>query len=854
MNFSLLNVSIGYISKHGLQSFLLVLGIALGVALVVSVDLANQSANRSLALSTETLTGGFSHRITADGSGIEERLYRELTLVPGVRAISPHVEGYVKAPPLDGRTFRILGIDPLAGAGPGRGERSYMEYVPEGALDELLTEPGGVLVSGDISSKYELDVGTTLELEYGADTIAVRVIGIIDTGEESVPESLGGVFIADISTAQELLGKIGLLTYIDIAVDEDTPEGKAALSRIREILPAGARVERPGNLAESTRSMTRAFELNLLALSLLALFVGVFLIYNTVTFSVLQRREMYGTLRALGVTRRQVFGMVLSEALVIGLIGALAGLALGVLLGRGIVGLVTRTINDLYFTLTVTDFTVSYYTLLKGLLLGVAASVFAALIPAAEASGVKPAGAFRRSLLESSLLKSIPVLSLIGIALLLLGVFAIYLPGSGLGLSLVSLFLILLGSSFLVPLATNRLTRLYSVLLRRAGAVYRMAPGNIIRSISRTGVAIASLTIAVSVIVSVDIMIGSFRTTVADWLDYTLNADIFISMPSGSISGDAGIDPGIIDRLKGVPGVDRAATVRRVILNTPRYGRLNLVAVTEDVGIKNRKFLWSESGGADLWKKMQSGSVLVSESFANRNGIKHVPGAVVELPTDSGSMEFKISGVYYDYGAQGGIVLMSDELYREYWKDRLITSVAAFVSPGSDVGRVMEEMRNSISGRYNLTLRSNRGLKESAIDTFDRTFTITTALRILVVIVAFIGVLSSLMSLQLERAREFGVLRALGVTVSQLRRMTFLENGIIGLTAGMLSIPIGVVLSLILIYVVNLRSFGWTLEFSAEPRYFIEALVIALVAAVCAGIYPAFRIGKLNTASLMREE
>ncbi len=854
MNYSLLNIGFGYLRKHLLQSLLLVLGIALGVALVVAVDLANVSAARSLEISSETLTGGVTHQIKGSGSGMDEDLYTGLVVGMGFRNAAPYVEDYVDLSGFDGRPMRLVGIDPFAGLYSIAGEGRFFDYTPDNAIAELLTVPVTVLVPRKLASDSGIGVGDTLEIVYGARRINLKVAGLMDSTDSGVGDVLDGVMVTDIATAQELLGKSGVLTRIDLRLDEGSPEGARTLEGIRRMLPAGVGIETPSSLAESARSMTGAFELNLLALSLLALFVGVFLIYNTVTFSVLERRPVYGTLRAIGITGQQIMIMVLTETLVLGLIGSVIGIALGVILGLGIVGLVTRTINDLYFTLTVTGFSVSSYTIIKGILLGLCASLLAAVIPAIEASRVRPASVLRRSHIEALIIKSIPYLTLFGLGFLGLGALILYVNERSLALSLISLFLFLLGASFLVPFCTSMLMSLLSVLFGRVGVITRMAPRNIVRSISRTGVAIASLTVAVSVIVSVGIMIGSFRTTLEDWLEYTLNADIFITFPSVNIGSDAGMDMGIKVEVERFPGIERVASARRVDLRTDEYGNFNLIAVTEDIGAKNRKFLWRESEGEALWNKIENGSVLLSESFAYRNAITPGLGHSVRLPTDKGIKEFPVSGIYYDYGSQAGVVLMSDAVYRRYWNDDQITSIASYVSPGRDAEETIYGLRNYLSQNYSLLFKSNRALKESAIDTFDRTFTITTALRILVILVAFVGVLSSLMSLQLERVREFGVLRALGMTVSQLRHMMFVENGIVGLAAGLFSLPLGTVLSLILIYVVNLRSFGWTLGFEASPQYFIEAVAISVAAALLAGLYPALRSGSEKTASLIREE
>jgi len=546
--------------------------------------------------------------------------------------------------------------------------------------------------------------------------------------------------------------------------------------------------------------------------------------------------------------------MIMLEALGIGIIGSLTGIIGGIILGKSILSLVTRSINDLYYTLTVTSLTVSPETVLKGLSAGILAALLAAAVPAYEASRFHPINILRRSGIESFFAQSIRFLSLPGIIFIGLGYLAIILPTKSIVLSLLSVFLILFGVSLMVPLFTTFLMRAFSIALTPFGLIARMSPRNIIRSTSRTAVAVASLTVAISVILSVSIMIGSFRATVVSWLDSVLTADIFISTDASSISSRAGLNPEIVSVVDNIPDVDRVATVRRVLYDSPEYGVFNLVAVTRDLAAGNRDFIWNESGNGELWDKMKDGSVLVSESFAYKNNIIPGPGGTLELETDKGQREFDVSGIYYDYGAQTGVVLISESLFRSLWNDDRITSLGVYLKSPEDTEKTVDSLRAKLSGYSNLVIRSNGSLKESAIKTFDRTFIVTSALRLLIAIVAFISVLSSLMALQLEREKEYGIYRAIGMKISQLRAMLFLENGLIGLAAGLFSIPVGLVLSLILIYVINLRSFGWTLNFSLEPGYFFEATGIALVASLAAGIYPAYLVGKEDVGKLIREE
>jgi len=854
MNYPLFLVSTGYIRKHLLQNLLLVVGIAFGVALVVSVDIANQSAIRSFTLSKEMLSSKSTHHISGTYSDFDEKIYKDLKLNLGIRNLAPIVEDYVNIVELGGRAARLVGVDFFADLIFYDSQSSPIANIPQNILSELMTKPNTGLISRDLADDAGIHTGDVVELSYGSRTLNIEIVGLLSSKDDELRESLGGLLIADISTAQELLDKVGYLSRIDLLIDENTPQGTRDLERIRDLLPAVVEIKRKDNLLGSTESITRSFELNLTALSLLALFVGVFLIYNIVSFSVIQRRSIIGTLRSIGVTRRQIFKMVLVEALIIGTLGSLIGVIGGILLGRGIVELVIGTINDLYFTLTVTSFSVSVKTIIKAMSAGILAVLIAAVVPAYEASRINPINVLRRSELEKYFVKTVPFLTLCGLVFIGLGFVLIILPTRSLVLSLISVFLILFGASLIVPVCTVNSMRFFSLILSKTSVIWRMAPRNIIRSTSRTGVAIASLAVAISVILSVSIMIGSFRSTVVSWLDTALTADIFISMPSQNISSQAGLDPALKNEVENFPGIDRVATVRRVLFQSPGYGSFSLVAVTEDLAVKNRRFIWNRDDNERLWDQIQDSSVLVSEVFAYRNGINPGPGNVIELPTDKGIKEFEIAGVYYDYGSQTGVVLISDDLFRSYWNDGKINSLGVYISPGLEVDKTVDELRGYLSKDRSLLIRSNTALKKSAINTFDKTFTVTSALRILIAIVAFISVLSSLMALQLERGREFGVFRSLGMTVSQLRGMVFLENGLIGLTAGLFSIPLGVALSLILIYVINLRSFGWTLDFVIKPQYFIEAVLIALVAAITAGIYPAYRLSKENVGRLIREE
>ena len=249
---------------------------------------------------------------------------------------------------------------------------------------------------------------------------------------------------------------------------------------------------------------------------------------------------------------------------------------------------------------------------------------------------------------------------------------------------------------------------------------------------------------------------------------------------------------------------------------------------------------------------LDNGAVMVSEPFAFRRGID-IDKAQITLRTDKGQATFPVFGVYYDYSTDQGTVYMSRAVYQRHFDDPVLSSLGVFTQPGADIAAAVDELRARLAD-YDLIVQDNAGLRRSALEIFDRTFAITVALRLLTTLVAFIGILSALMSLQLEQAREYGVMRATGMTAQQLTRFALLQTGFMGLVAGLLALPVGLAMSLVLTFVINLRSFGWTMQFLPQPEHFVEALAVAVGAALLAGAYPAWLLGRLKPADALRRE
>lgn len=849
--------SFRYLIRHPWQVGLAVLGVSLGVAVVVSIDLANQSAKRAFALSTDAVSGRATHSIIGGPGGVPEDLYRRLRVEAGVRTIAPVVEGYAFLPAdgpqslkgISGRRFRLLGIDPFA-------EAPFRPYLSDTAsldISALVTRPGAALILLDAARDLGVNPGDTLEISVGGIRRDIHLVGLIDPGDEVSREALADLLVADIATAQELLGVPGRLSRIDVVL----PEGEAAglvLERIRAALPPGVDIERSAARSASVDQLTHAFEVNLTALSLLALIVGTFLIYNTMTFSVVRRRKLIGTLRAIGVTRGEIFMLVLGEAFLIGLVSSGFGVLLGILLGRGLVNIVTRTINDLFFVVSVRELAIPASALLKGGLLGIIAALGAAIIPALEATSVTSRAAMARSAIETRLRRTIPRATAVGILVLAIGLGLLLIPTKSLLVSFGGLCGLLLGLALLIPLTTIMFLKILSPLARRLfGMIGFMAARGTSASFSRTAVAITALTVAVSITVGIGTMVQSFRGTVERWLETSLAADIYVS-PASPLSSrvEATISPDVLERLVTAPGVDGASSYRGAQVLSP-HGPVHLVALGTQFETFNRPERFKAGSPAEIWDGFQRGdTVIVSEPFAFHNDLE--VGSSVRLLTHQGERDFRVAGIYFDYSSSRGVVMVSRNAYQRFWNDNGLSSVSLYAAPGQDVNALIERLYQAAGDEQELRIRSNRDLREASLEVFDRSFTITSVLRVLAMAVAFVGVLSALMALQLERSRELGTLRAIGFTPPQIWRMITSQTGLMGLVAGILSLPMGLALAAGLIFVVNRRSFGWSMDFQIFPLILMEAVALAVVAALLAGIYPAIRMSRSSPAEALREE
>jgi len=833
------------LARRPLHTGLMVLGVALGVAVVIAIDLANTSASRGFARSTETVVGRTTHQVLGGPAGLEQGVLARLRREGHARASAPVVEDYVVALDMERQPLRVLGLDALS-------EGPFRAHLGGGSLGDpgfarWFTDNKAVFIGSALADRHALEIGDSIRVSVQDREETLQVAGLVRAANPEEAAAIDGLLLMDVGAAQDLLRMGNRLSRIDLILEAGEER------RLEGLLPPGARLVDAREQAGAAAGLTEAFQLNLTALSLLALVVGMFLIYNTVMFSVVQRRAVIGTLRLLGVTGEQVLGLVLLETAATSALGIVLGLGLGWLLGQGAVRLVTRTINDLYYVVSVTSAPLTAVSAAKGAVLGLGAGLLAALGPAFEAARVEPVEALRPSVYESRVRRILPAVGLGGVLLAVLGGVALLVAERSLLLSFAGLFCVILGLALITPVATvGAMAAVGPALGRLTGSLGRLAAGTVTRSVSRTGVAVAALAVAVSVTIGVSLMIASFRSTVENWLDLSLRADVFLSVPAaGGTRAAPVISREVMEKVAGVNGVADVETFRGVQLSSP-LGEVQLTVADARRPRNAALYRFAEGDPEAVWAKVTRGAVLVSEPFAFRHRLPARDG-VVELMTDRGPRSFPVAGVFYDYATEQGLVLMSRNVYEEHWDDRAISSLAVYVEPGRAVEDVVQRLREALTGTT-LQVTPNRALRARALEVFDRTFAVTRALRLLAVVVAFIGVWSALLALQVERTRELATLEVLGLGEGQKWALAALETGLMGAVAGVLSLPLGWLLAAILVHVINVRSFGWTMRLEMDPWLFVQALAVSVTAAVLASVYPLLRMRRRSLAAALRAE
>lgn len=848
------------LGKEPGRSLLTVAGIGVGVAVLVSIQLASSSAIRSFEETVDAVAGRSNYQLVPTAGNVSQDF---------LLALQPLWEQGVRfAPVIDrdavlvsnAQPVRVLAVDLLSDLhfrdyrfarvsgsrkqSPSRGLESWFL--------ELFRKQSAIIPSS-LASQLGLTIGDSISINLDGTTSRFVVRAVLEA-EGPATAFNGAIVILDIHVAQSSFPSLyGQLSRVDLIVPEQDSQ---LTDQIRSLLPAGIELERPSRRAERVDQMLSAFRVNLFALASVSLIVGIFLVYNTVLVSVLRRRGVIGTMRTLGVGSLPIFLSFLFEGLLFGIFGSLAGLGLGLLLAKTILDLVSRTVSTLYVRTAPSAVELTGEVVVAAILMGSIIALIAAMQPAAEAAGVRPLALMRETRFARIRPRRIMIWAAIGAACLIGAWFVSKLPPAG-SISIGgygAVLLVIIGFSLLMPAALKGCARVLHRPLTAAFSVPgRLATASMPASLRRTAIAAAALLIAIGMMVAVSLMIGSFRDTVDAWVAQTVSSDIWLR-PARNLGPVAASFPEEITRdlesieiieafdpfrgrqvlLEGMPFLLGSGDFETLI----RFGRLPMIDPS--------------SQSAALRAALRSGGALVSEALAMRLGVG--TGDSLEIPTPTGLRTIPITGVYRDYSSDRGIIAIDRALYLELYDDRAIDTIGLYLTPGIDPEVAQRQIEATLSTKWNAFAFTNRTIREEILRIFDQTFVITWALLGIALTVAILGIVSTLSALIIERRREIALLRIGGMTRGEVRQMIVLEASILGIASTLFGAISGFLLSLILIFVINKQSFGWTISFSPPWTIVATSLILTFAATIGAGFLSSTLADRVQLAREIQAE
>ena len=784
--------------------------IALGVALGYAVQLVNQSAIGEFAQAVQTLSGAADLQLRGPRAGFDESLYPRLARLPEVAVASPAIEA---DPRLAGRetTLRLVGLDVFRA---GLVQPDLFATAAD-SLDTL--RPDAIFLSPAAAEWLGVKEGDTVALQIGLGAVRFRVAGFTRAD--------GTRFgIADIAGVQAALDRPGRINRLDLRLRPGV-DVEAFRVRLAAELPPGVFVERPAAGLKRAASISRSYRVNLNVLALVALFTGGLLVFSTQALAVVRRRPHLALLRVLGMKRGQLVRTLLGEALLLGAIGAALGLVLGFVLAGAIIDVVGADLGAGNFRgmRPVLRFEPGWAAAFFAL--GVVVTLLASLAPALEAARAQPAAALKagdEQRLFERLRPAWPGLAVIagGAALTAAP------PVDGLPLfGYLAIALLLIGTIMLMPrfavAVFARLPLRRAVPLRLAALQLHGAPGQSMLSL-------ATIVAAVSLLVSMAIMVASFRSSLAGWLDHVLPADLYVRT---SASADtAFLAPREQDVLARIPGVRRADFARiQSILLAPDRPPVTLLARPIDPQDPGR--LLPLVGGSAAPRAGAPPPAWVSEAMVDLYGF--AAGSVIELPVAGERVRFTVAGVWRDYIRQHGAVVIERDRYVRLTGDRNASDAALWLADGADAGAVRTAIRAALPGGDSLEIAAPGEIRARSLQAFDRTFAITYVLELVALAIGLTGLSSSFGALVLARRSEFGMLRHLGLTRRQIGTMLATEGLAVSALGLAVGLGLGVVISLILIHVVNRQSFHWSMDFAVP--WLPLAVFCAVMLAAAAG-------------------
>ena len=828
-----------------------VAGVAVGVASVVSTALASRAAVASMTSDVEALAGNARLEVTRPG-GLPIDELALLGPIAGEVFLTPVVEGAALLEEPGGGTelVHVLGIDGATGAASERwtldpGARAESEAFQDFVLGR------GALLARSAAERQGLRPGDELVLTVQSRRVALAVAAVFEP--EQVASTWERIIVVDVALAQELLGKGAIVDRVELEPRREQ-DLDALAARVRALLPEGARVAPPSTRREEGENLTRSLAFNLTALAGVSVLVGMVLVATTLATSVVQRRPVLALLRSLGASRGQLAVAVLLEAAAIGLLGGIAGVALGRWAAGRVAADVSGSVATIAEDALLGAVELRPLWIALGVLLGLGTALAASFLPLREAWRTPPLQGLRGDVpggAASS--RRARVLLLAG---LLAGAWTCTRLPAWNGRPVWALTAALLLLATVLVLARPIVAFLARVPGRALGPPFQLAQAALLAARQRAAWAAGAVGVAVALAVSMTTLVGSFRTNLVEWTDQALRSDLYLRPFTGG-TGGSGVSPGtlapevvrIVAARFGTQGLDPYHETTATVRGQPvALGGGVLAVVAREGGVP---FLDGRDSREVFADALARHAVLVNEPFARRFGVHR--GERIELTTAAGVFEREIAGVYRDYSGHTGRLIVDLDDYKTMRPGDGPQSIALFLPDGTDIEAARAALESDLAGRWLVDVLNHRELHDGVLRQFERTFAVTIGLQAIAGLVAALAVVLVLGALVRERRRELAIVRVLGASRAQLGGLVVSQALLLGLAGGAGGLAAGLVVGWVLVAVVNVQSFGWSLRFAPPPSVLWTALAV-LPACVVAGLVPAWISWRARPQEALREE
>jgi putative ABC transport system permease protein len=853
-------ISWRHASRHRLRTALTFFGIALGVAVIVAIAIVNRSLTSSFQSTIDQIAGKAVLQVANGESGIAEGLFPTIRDTPGVKDAAAAVEGFLPVAGVPGERLFVYGVDFLTDFAIREHQFAESDFAFEQALD-FIARPDSIALTESFARRLGLPVGSTATLltSQGRREFTVRAL-LKERGTAAV---FGGSFaLMDLPAAQRAFGKEGKLDIVDLTIDEGE-QIDAVRERLSARVGGAAQVERPQNRGQQIEQLLTSFRVGLFFVSLIALFVGFFLIYNTVSVSVIQRRKEIGTLRCLGMKRSELLGLIVSEALLLALAGSAAGAALGWLLARGALVAVGETVSNLFSLMDLSGGDLDGREILVALGSGTLVAVLAALHPAWEAVRVSPLESVRQTAWRPAVRTKKSWPNRVGaLCLVLFPILLLIGPYAGgpvtrFSVGVIGMLVFLLGLAAFCPALIQLAARFFrKTRIELPGLSWielRLASDSLFRNPLRSGITVATMVISLAAIFTIAAFVNSVRGSLLAWVDQMVTADLIVSAGARTAGPrNVPLREDLVPELKKIPGI-KVIDLYRLVRATYRGQPILIESFSARDSAQVRTLPMVEGDGDRALREMADAKgVIVSESFQSKFGAK--TGDSIELATPSGRTSFRVLGVYIDYSSDSGSVLIDRSLYKKYWRDELLDAFDLWLEPGADQRQIIETIKARHGEQYQLFISTHGELRDAVVQIMEQSFVVNYAVEIVAVVVAIFSVINTLLASVLDRTREIGVLRAIGATQSQVRRSVVAEAGWMGLFGGVLGLFAGTVMAYHHVVYNTKQLTGWTFQFYYPYDVALLAIVASVVLCVLAGFGPAKQAGALPIVSAIGYE